>query len=244
MRMSVITVSFNSEATIRRTIESVLNQTSNDFEYLIIDGASTDKTLSIVRDYKKKFEKRGISYRIHSGSDNGIYDAMDKGIAKARGEIIGIVNSDDWYEQDAVESVIKMYDQKHFDICMFSLNLWKGNKKRVKSPRIRRFKTSRDFCHPAMFVTRETYKRIGVYSRTLFYGDFDFWLRALKRDVKITLSDKVVTNYVMGGISSQKSFTAMAMRIWERCKAYQHNGCSGIYYLESVLAETAKMLFA
>ena len=109
--MSIITVCYNSEATIRRTIESVLGQTSSDFEYLAIDGASADRTLSILQEYRHRFEKRGISYRIYSERDEGIYDAMDKGIAKSRGEIIGIVNSDDWYEPDAVDTVLRIKER-------------------------------------------------------------------------------------------------------------------------------------
>ncbi len=242
--MSIITVCYNSEATIRRTIESVLGQTSSDFEYLAIDGASADRTLSILQEYRHRFEKRGISYRIYSERDEGIYDAMDKGIAKSRGEIIGIVNSDDWYEPDAVDTVLRIKERDEFDICMCSMNLWHDGKKRVKIPRIRKFCTSRDFCHPSMFVTRKTYKRIGVYGRKfVYYGDFDFWLRAFRNSLDITVSGEIVTNYATGGISNQKSAAGMAARIWERCCAYRRNGYSRLYYMESVLMETAKILF-
>lgn len=244
MRVSIITVCFNSKETIRRTIESVLNQTSSDFEYLIIDGVSTDGTLGIIDEYKERFVARNIPYRIYSETDNGIYDAMDKGIGKTRGEIIGIVNSDDFYELTAIETVIKLHDKEKFDICMCSLYLWQGDKKRVKRPRIRKFKTSRDFCHPAMFVTKETYKKIGVYSRKLFYGDFDFWLRAFKCDVKIIVSKAIVTNYTIGGVSNQKTIPKMVMRIRERYKAYKHNDYSKLYYLESIFIEVAKMILA
>lgn len=243
MRMSVITVCYNSEATIRRTIESVLNQTCSEFEYLAVDGASADRTLSILIEYRDRFEKRGIPYRIYSERDGGIYDAMDKGIAKARGEVIGIVNSDDWYEIDAVETVLKIKARDDFDICMCSMNLWQRERKRVKIPRIRQFRTSRDFCHPSMFVTRKTYRKIGVYSRKFYYyADFDFWLRALRMDVKIIISDAVITNYVTGGISSRKSLADMIKRIRERYTAYRRNDCSRLYCLESVWMEAAKMM--
>lgn len=244
MRMSVITVCYNSEATIRRTIESVLSQTSSDFEYLAVDGASTDRTLSILKEYRDRFEKRAIPYRICSGRDRGIYDAMDKGIAKSRGDIIGMVNSDDWYEPDAVETVLKIKDRNDFDICMCSMNLWHGGRKRVKTPRIRKFRTSRDFCHPSMFVTRKTYEKIGLYNRKLFYADFDFWLRALEQDAEIVLSSTVVTNYVTGGVSSRKSFSGMLMRMKERFKVYRRSGYSRIYWIECVYMEAAKMLLA
>lgn len=243
MRMSVITVCYNSETTIQRTIESVLHQTASDFEYLIIDGASSDRTLLIADRYKAQFAARNIPYRIYSEKDRGMYDAMNKGIRKARGEIIGIVNSDDFYEPDAVETVIRINDREHFDICMCSLYLWQKDKKRIKRPGIRNYKTSRDFCHPSMFVTRETYRRIGMYSRKLFYADFDFWLRAFRRNVRITVSDAIVTNYVTGGISNQKDVLKMMMRIRERYRVYRNHNYSNLYFFESVFIETMKMIF-
>lgn len=244
MRVSVITVCFNSQATIGRTIESVLGQTSADFEYIIIDGASGDRTLEIAEGYRERFVARGIPYRIYSGKDSGIYDAMDKGIGKAEGEIVGIVNSDDWYEPDAVGTAIRLHDRECYDVCMCALNLWRGDRRWVKRPKIRQYKVSRDLCHPSMFVTLGTYRRIGLYSRELFYGDFDFWLRLFKRDVKITVSDQIVTNYAMGGVSNQKTIPKMVMRIRERYKAYRNNGYSKLYLFESVFAEAVKMILA
>ena len=102
MLVTVITPCYNSEKTIRRTIESVLNQTYKDIEYLIIDGASTDKTVEIAKSYEAAFEGR---MHIYSEKDEGIYYAMNKGIGLAKGEIIGIVNSDDYYEPEAVAKI-------------------------------------------------------------------------------------------------------------------------------------------
>ena len=100
MLVTVITPCFNSEKTIRRTIESVLHQTYQDIEYLIIDGASTDKTVEIAKSYEEAFHGR---MHIYSEKDEGIYYAMNKGIGLAKGELIGIVNSDDYYEREAAD---------------------------------------------------------------------------------------------------------------------------------------------
>ena len=97
MKTTIITVSYNSEATISRTIESVLMQEYRPLEYLVIDGDSKDKTVAIANSYGDRFRERGISFRIVSEPDKGIYDAMNKGIALATGEVIGILNSDDRY---------------------------------------------------------------------------------------------------------------------------------------------------
>lgn len=106
MLFSIITVCFNSEKTIERTIKSVLGQKFKDFEYLIIDGDSKDRTMEIVRQYEPLFEGK---MKWISEQDHGIYDAMNKGIEMASGELIGIVNSDDYYEQDALEQIAKAY---------------------------------------------------------------------------------------------------------------------------------------
>ena len=95
MTISIITVCYNSELTIARTIESVLAQDYSNLEYIIIDGASTDKTMEIVRKYEVSFREKGINLITQSEPDKGIYDAMNKGIQKSSGDVIGIINSDD-----------------------------------------------------------------------------------------------------------------------------------------------------
>ena len=104
MKVSIITACFNSEKTIKTTIESVLHQTYSNIEYIIIDGKSSDSTIEIVKEYMPLFRGR---LRYISEKDNGIYDAMNKGIRLSKGDVIGIINSDDFYELDAVENIIK-----------------------------------------------------------------------------------------------------------------------------------------
>ena len=95
-KISIITVSYNSVSTIAETIEHVLNQTYDNFDYTIIDGLSSDGTVKLAESYREKFAERNISYKIISEKDNGIYDAMNKGIAATDGDIVGIINSDDY----------------------------------------------------------------------------------------------------------------------------------------------------
>ena len=102
MRYSIITVSYNSKKTIERTIKSVLAQSEKDYEYIIIDGDSKDGTIDIVKYYEPLFEGR---LRWISEPDKGIYNAMNKGISMAKGDVIGIVNSDDWLEMDALITI-------------------------------------------------------------------------------------------------------------------------------------------
>lgn len=104
--ISVITVSYNAVSTIEQTILSVINQTYSNIEYIIIDGGSTDGTIDIIRRYEDK-----IAYWV-SEPDRGIYDAMNKGASKANGEYIAFLNSDDWYELDAVSIIAQFADGK------------------------------------------------------------------------------------------------------------------------------------
>jgi glycosyltransferase involved in cell wall biosynthesis len=107
MKISIVTVCRNSEATIRSTIESVLAQTYSDIEYIIVDGASTDNTLSIVNEY------RGRIHRIISEPDNGIYDAMNKGIKISTGDYLGILNSDDFFASNEIISGLAAFLKNH-----------------------------------------------------------------------------------------------------------------------------------
>ena len=95
MKISIVTVNYNGGKTLKRTIESILNQTHNDIEYIIVDGKSTDNSVDIIKSYEENFNKKGYEYRWISEKDTGIYNAMNKGIKLATGEIIGILNSDD-----------------------------------------------------------------------------------------------------------------------------------------------------
>lgn len=104
MKLSIITVTYNSEKTLRDTIESVLSQTYTDYEYIIVDGASKDNTINIVKEYEPKFEGR---MRWISEPDKGIYDAMNKGIKMSTGDVVGIINSDDFYHRkDIFEKIV------------------------------------------------------------------------------------------------------------------------------------------
>ena len=107
--VSIITVSFNGEDTIARTIESVLGQTYQNIEYILIDGASTDRTVEIAESFRPRFEEKNMPFTVISEPDKGMYDALNKGTRAAHGELVGQINSDDWYEPDAVETMVNLY---------------------------------------------------------------------------------------------------------------------------------------
>ncbi|MBE6748166.1 MAG: glycosyltransferase [Ruminococcaceae bacterium] len=199
--ISIITPCFNSEKTIERTLESVLNQTYQNYEYIIVDGKSTDNTLSIIEKYKEKF---GDKLQVVSEKDSGIYDAMNKGINLATGELIGIVNSDDFYELDALENIVKEYNNEKYAVFYGMMRTIENNKESSIVIYNHEFVKKKMITHPTCFVTKKLYSDLGAYS--LEYkssSDYDFMLRVSQnKEVVFKPIYKVVSNFELGGISS------------------------------------------
>lgn len=242
MKISVITVCFNSEKTIERTIKSVLNQEYPDIEYILIDGKSSDGTLAIIESFDEAFAEKGYEYRYISEKDDGMYDAMNKGIALASGDLIGMLNSDDWYEANALKAVAKSYEEKQADIYMGAINVINGKQSIIKHAKDKMYKTSRNFNHPAMFVTKECYERMGNYEIGNVHNDYGWYLKACKNQVSTAIIDEVLTNYPTGGAGSKKSLKTALDRIGTKYEVYSRNGYSRLYYIECVVQELAKYL--
>ena len=130
MKISIITATFNSAATVRDTLESILRQTHQDWELIIEDGLSRDDTLAIVREYEPRCQGR---MRIFSEKDEGLYDAMNRGIARATGDVVGILNSDDFYHDERVlEDINRALDGQPVDCIYGDLEFVQAdNKERV-----------------------------------------------------------------------------------------------------------------
>ncbi len=208
MRFSIITPSYNSAKTISDTIDSIINQTHQDIEYLVIDGASKDETVAIVSEYQKKFPIRLISER-----DAGIYDAMNKGVKMATGDIVGILNSDDFYYDNSVLQKINDVFENNPDIDAVYGDLvyvnqdditkqtryWKSgeyNEKKINSGWI--------IPHPTFFVRREVYERSSKIFDTSFSlaADYEFILRSLKvKKIKVKYLPEIIVKMRAGGAS-------------------------------------------
>ncbi|CAN7690128.1 glycosyltransferase family 2 protein [Paenibacillus sp. LjRoot153] len=231
-KVSIITVSFNSKETIEDTINSVLTQTYTNIEYIIIDGNSTDGTVDIIKKYQS-YITRWISE-----PDNGIYDAFNKGISMATGEIIGIVNSDDYLESYALDDVVKIYlKSPEVDVIHGNMRIVNdfSNKMFITSPRSNLVKErfiTMPVCHPATFITKKCYLEEGLYNK--YYkisSDYEFILRLIKKNKKFIYVDKVLTNMREGGASANyvKGFK-------EAKKIKEEFGCgkiSALYYFVS-----------
>lgn len=203
--ISIITVVFNGEKYLQQTIDSVVHQTYKNIEYIIIDGGSTDDTLNII-----KANQTHIDFWI-SERDNGLYDAMNKGIRKAKGELIGMINSDDWYELNAVEIVVNTY-LKHPEKRIFHADrydVYPNGEKKVFAfnPSVIKFKYfSMTYNHPSMFVSKKLYEEYAYNTNLNVYSDYQFTLTSFKKDRHQFMHiNQPTVNFRLGGVSGQIS---------------------------------------
>ena len=207
-KVSIITPCLNSEKTIRQTIESVLNQTYENIEYIIVDGGSTDGTLAVIWEYAPLFQGR---MKYVSEKDRGIYDAMNKGIRLSTGRLIGIINSDDWYEPEAVEHIMSEWNRSEKYQVIY------GYCKVFENDRIKLIMKNRHeglprtmISHPTCFITRETYKDFGMFLLAFrILGDYELMIRLYNsRQVSFIQIKKILANYRMGGASDNPKLYA------------------------------------
>lgn len=185
-KISIITVVYNGEKYLEKTIQSIIGQSYNNVEYIIIDGGSTDGTIDII----KKYEER-IDYWV-SEKDNGIYDAMNKGINLSSGEIIGIVNADDYLYLNTLENINKCFNDRKVDFTYGDLDiidldgnfLNKTSSLGIKNSKYKLFKQM-PFLHPTMFIRKKVYDIIGLYdTKYKLSADYDFILKLIEKNYK------------------------------------------------------------
>lgn len=202
MKISIITVCYNSEKTIEDTIKSVLNQTYENYEYLIIDGKSTDNTLKIVKSYEKKFKGK---MKILSEKDKGLYDAMNKGIKLSSGDIIGIINSDDvLINKDVFKMIIDNYSEET-DVLYGNVIYVDETLNTPIRDYISGFKNNNAWCpaHPTMYIRKEIFDRIGLYDlKYKVDADYDFMVRLNINNIKYTYVNDYFVLMRMGGVSN------------------------------------------
>ena len=230
--ITVVTVVYNGEATLEQTILSVVNQTYDNVEYIIIDGASTDGTLDII----KKYEDR-IDYW-QSGSDKGIYDAMNKGIGLATGEYVALLNAGDWYERNTCEIVIHEVKASHADVYYGLLRNVNSEHEvmSVKGNTINNI--ARDMIsHPTCFISNEIYKK---YTYSLEYksaSDYDFVARLVQDSVHFQFIEQILCNFLLGGMSS-----GMIGDIETNAIRYKYNYISFRLYILGKIKNTIKRI--
>jgi glycosyltransferase involved in cell wall biosynthesis len=201
--VTVITVVRNSVKTLEGTIFSVINQSYDNIEFIVIDCVSIDGTLDIIKRYDDN-----IDYWI-SEPDDGIYDAMNKGISFASGEIIGILNSDDWYELDACEKIVSKYLSSSVDVVFGNMLMFFPdglyNLVTVSIPK-KKETFSVSYVHPTVFVKSIVYSQYGIFNKKYkIAADYDLLLRFFEQGIRFAKVDSVITNFRTGGASTNTS---------------------------------------
>ena len=192
--VTVVTVVRNGKEHIEEAIQSVLSQAYDNIEYIIVDGGSTDGTIEIIKKYDDQ-----VAYWI-SEPDHGIYDAMNKGILLARGELIGLLNSDDFYEKQAIQFVVNTYSSRgsnqpvivygNFYILDEELGLKTDFLSNLN------YRQGMTICHQAMFVHKNIYLDLFLYDLTYkLAADYDFFIKAINHNVTFLNTDKFLVNF-------------------------------------------------
>ena len=209
-KISIITVCKDSEKTIEKSIQSVISQDYPNIEYIIIDGKSKDNTLPIIRKYLGQINV------LISDKDNGIYDAINKGIKHANGDLIGILNSDDQYFPRTLSTVAKKYrsDTIISGYCIVSngssiqLSSRSGKRFQKKKP-LNKLKYRMAIDHPAMFVPSECYSQLGLYDiKFSISSDYKWTANAWKSGVHFDIIDKPLVLFSRGGASDNNWITS------------------------------------
>jgi len=213
LKISIITVCYNSENYITETIESVFNQTYNNIEYIIVDGKSTDNTLNIIKEYKSKF---GSKMRWVSEKDNGIYDAMNKGIEMASGDVIGFLNSDDFYASNkVVEKIANTFKKNpNIEACYGIIERVNphnvDNIKRVtripsRNNTFSSFKYGWHPAHQSFYAKQGIYDQYGKFDLNFdIAADFDLLCRLFeKHNINVKYLPEAIVKMRNGGVSNR-----------------------------------------
>lgn len=227
MKVSIITITYNSGATLRDTIDSVVNQTYPNIEYIIVDGLSKDNTMTIVDGYRDKIAK------VISEKDHGLYDALNKGIAAANGDIVGIIHSDDFYTTNTViEKVVKLMSETNSDGLYADLYyVDKDDTNRIfRKWKSGLYKHGMFFNgwmppHPTFFVKKEIYKKYGSFNlRLKSAADYELMLRFIhKHHIKLAYLPEFIIKMRVGGKSNMSLKNRIRANQEDR-KAWKING--------------------
>lgn len=205
---SIVTASYNSEKTISDTIDSVLNLDFQDFEYIIIDGNSSDGTLEIIQSFVSKFETKGVPYKFISEKDKGIYDAWNKGIKISEGKWISFLGSDDSYLSGALQLYFNEIEKsKEINYISSQVNLT-NQKGKILSVFGEKYNWKNvisdiNIAQVGSFHKRELFEKVGVFSTEYkIVGDLDFYIRC-KDFIRPSYFEKITANMQNGGVSNQ-----------------------------------------
>jgi glycosyltransferase involved in cell wall biosynthesis len=198
--ISIITVALNSSRHIRKAIDSIVAQDDGRLQYIVIDGKSTDDTLAIVESYRPHFGDRLV---VVSEKDNGLYDALNKGIARATGDVIGHLHSDDEFLPGTFDAVTEFFRSQDADVVYGDVEVLGPDGPELYKGSLKGIREIMSIPHPGCFVRRTTYERWGVFdTRYRFHGDYDLLLRWYLGGARLVSLNRLVARFQTGGVSS------------------------------------------
>lgn len=259
LKISVVTATWNSGGTIEDTLRSVLGQSYGNIEHIVVDGGSCDDTLNIVRRYAEEYRKRGLILKWISERDNGIYDAMNKGIRLATGDVIGLLNSDDFFTSSRVlervaEELCRGNDSENSDDCG-AVDAVYGDIHYVKPEnpdKCVRYYSSRSFCrskmrmgfmpaHPSFYCRREVYSQYGLFDTDFkIAADFELLLRLIfihrikTRYIELDFVTMRTGGASSSGFASHRQIYAEHRRAYRKNKVYSNCLFEAIRYLYKI----------
>ena len=232
MKVSIITATYNSGQTLGDTMKSVLGQTYYDIEYIVVDGASKDNTIDVIHQYESQFEGR---LKWISEKDNGIYDAMNKGIRMATGDVVGILNSDDYFtSEDVIEQMVSAFSNAKIDAVYGDIHFIHDG----QPDKCVRYYSSKPFrplwlrfgfmpAHPSFYCRREVFENAGLYKTDYKIGsDYEMMVR-------LFLVHKIKSQYLQKDFVTMRTGGASTRNIQSRLQLIKDDvrGCreNGIY---------------
>ena len=247
--ITIITACFNSAATIRGTIESVLNQTYNNIEYIIVDGKSTDSTVEIIKRFEQMFKEKRISFKHVSEKDCGIYDAWNKGIKMANGDWICFLGSDDKLCMNAMKSYEKVIvNNKNLEYISSKVKLVKNNKIiKILSGKWKWkiFKRYMNVAHVGSLHSMTYFKKYGLYNTDFnIAGDYELLLRS-KENLKYYFLNEVTAEMDAGGISNNQVYKALLETKYAKINTADSNKyIANIYFYWALLKAKLKRTYS
>lgn len=234
MKISVITATYNSSATVLCTMKSLFNQTHKDWQWIVVDGKSSDGTVELIKENIKKFSMGGGNNQIQiiSEKDNGLYDAMNKGISMAKGDVIGILNSDDFYtSNDILETINKTFEYNDCDAVYGDIHFVRENNlskcvRYYSSKNFKRKKMIMGFmpAHPSFYCRKYVYQNYGLFNTQYrIAADFEQLLRLIyKERIQTKYIEKDFVTMRMGGVSTS-GFESRRQIMKEQLRAFKEN---------------------
>ena len=239
MKISIITITYNSSRTLKDTIDSVLKQRHRPLQYILVDGKSTDNTLQIVQDYKNSFDKAGIELKWISEPDKGISDAFNKGIKMSDGKLVGIINSDDKLTDESLNILASNYEDNisvYYGNCIIFNDLTKEKYEAMPSfsKNKKLLRKGMALFHPSTFIAKSAYDNYGLYDVGYKYCmDRDILLRMYSKGARFKYINESLAAYREGGVNQQN---------YKKC-ALENRNISVRFGMNPIKADTIRLYF-